>query len=276
MILNSDSYFSIGTTHRICQDYSLNGSRNDGYGEWASVSDGCSGSAFTDFGSRILVHSLKYSLYQQFNSSLLLKDALKDAPAINSYCNLPEQALDATLFHLFIESDSGLCNYKKYTISAFGDGAIIKIRNDNAIEFTYIEYPSGAPLYLNYYSNPKRFKAYTDEFGLQRKIYNYVFTDNIVTDFKVDTDCNGEGLTESGLCDDYKAILVTSDGISSFIGPNNTPIEITVLVRELCNFKSYKGEFIKRRMNGFKNYCEKEGWKHTDDFSMAGIHIDNA
>lgn len=278
MILNSDSYFSIGNSHKINQDYCLHGKGNKYLTDFAIVADGCSGSPKTDFGSRIICQSVIGSIYYALhNPDFFQKDILNSATRSRDYLDLPYNSLDSTLFVLSMDEDDLDDNKnRKYRIFGYGDGSIIKIKNDNIIEFTYIEYPSGAPLYINYYANKARFDAYKNEYGVQRKIYRYTFIDNIVTDFKLEVDYNGECLFETGLCNDYKAILVTSDGISSFIGLNNNPVEITILVRALCEFKGYKGEFIQRRMNGFNNYCEKQGWKHTDDFSIAGIHISDA
>ena len=277
MILNSDCYDSIGSNHKHNDDYALNGTVDKQYVEWAAISDGCSNSKFTNVGSKILLlASIEPVYYALDEINLFQKDVLHIAKSTKDYLSLPNEALDATLLHIAINNDNSTKNYKKYVINAYGDGSIIKIKNDGNIEFTYIEYPSGAPLYMNYYSNPERFKSFKDKYGVQRKIYKYTFTDNIVTDFKVDIDDNGERYSETGICDDYKVIMVTSDGISSFIGTDKKPIEITILVRALCDFKGFKGEFLQRRMNGFNLFCEKQGWKHTDDFSIAGIHINNA
>jgi hypothetical protein len=276
MILNSDSYYFQGSNHKHNDDYALNGKTNQEYCEWAAISDGCSGSRFSDCGARVMIHSSVESIFQEItNIEFFEKELLNNAKYAKEALFLPEKALDATLFHLAVNNDSCLKSYKKYVINAYGDGAIIKIKNDNSVELTYIEYPSGAPLYLNYFSNPERFKNYKNQYGLQRKIYKYTFINNIAIGFKVDIDSAGDSYFEIGSVDDYKAILVTSDGISSFIDQDKKHIELSILVRNLIDFKSYKGEFIQRRMNGFNILCEKQGWKHTDDFSIAGIHINH-
>jgi len=51
--MNDDSIFTIGKTHRICQDYAHTGNKNGMF--YAILSDGCSSSEHTDLGSRIMV-----------------------------------------------------------------------------------------------------------------------------------------------------------------------------------------------------------------------------
>lgn len=277
MILNSDSYFSQGSSHKICQDYCLHGTANKGYTEFAILSDGCSSSMHTDVGSRVLVHSSILPIYYAIdNVEIFEKDLLKDAVRAQRSLYLENQCLDATLFHLCVDNDHAISTYKKYVLNAHGDGAFIKITNDNIINFTYIEYPSGAPLYINYHNDPERFESYKQEYGLQRKIYRYTIKDGLTINFKLETDESGRSFREIGICDNYKALIVTSDGIASFMRTSvNKPVELITLINNLIDFKSYKGEFIQRRMNGFNHLCEKQGWKHLDDLSLAGIHISN-
>lgn len=275
MILNSNSYFSIGSSHKTNQDYALNGTDERSNAEFAVVCDGCSGSKHSDIGSRVLAHASKNSLYTAMDSeSVFAQEILYEGREVQDSLNLPNEYLDATLFHLCIDTDSKRFIFDKYKINAYGDGSILKITKNNQIEFTYIEYPSGAPLYMNYYNNPKRFQLYKEKYGVKRIIHNYKLIDGIVSDYQTSIDEIGNSFIDEGIATDYKFIGVTSDGISSFIGSDKKLIEVTLVVKELLNFKSYKGEFIQRRMNGFNKYCLDQGWKHSDDFSIAGIHID--
>lgn len=272
MILNTDSFFTIGSTHKTCDDYSLSNIIDYGMldsSAFSAICDGCSGSNFTDTGARIIAkcaeNATKYYLPDEkvFRTRVLSRIAfIRDELLLN------KDALDATL--LFAQADrSG------YEIRAYGDGSIIKIRNDGNIEFTLIEYPSGAPLYMNYYIDDERLGRYKKTFGLQRKIFRYLITP-IDFSVKLEIDETGGPFVEYGN-NDYKVIAVTSDGIASFMKFSNGseyPADIVEIVRNLADFKSVKGEFIQRRMNGFKNYCQKNSLKHTDDFSIAGISFE--
>ena len=65
--MHADSFFAIGSTHKINQDYAWGGMPNTHWSEYsmsapraiAIVSDGCSSSKDTDFGSRLLAQSAK-------------------------------------------------------------------------------------------------------------------------------------------------------------------------------------------------------------------------
>ena len=267
MTLNSDFYYKIGFSHKYCDDYAC--ISDNIITNMAIISDGCSSSYKSNYGSLILPQ-IYIDLILSNKSNIGQEEIIYSANKCISYLNLPEQSLDATLFAIYIEQNTS----NKYRIFCSGDGSIIKITKDNHIEFTYIEYPSGAPLYMNYYSNSRRLELYKEKYGFKRIIHNYKVIDNIIVDYQSITDETGESYIESGNATDYKFIGVTSDGIASFVDADKKLIENIVVVKELLNFKSYKGEFIQRRMNGFNKYCLDNGWKHSDDFSIAGIHID--
>lgn len=55
MTLTPDAFFTIGKTHTVCQDYAHAGFIPGTDQAYAIVSDGCSGSPDTDFGSRFMV-----------------------------------------------------------------------------------------------------------------------------------------------------------------------------------------------------------------------------
>lgn len=275
MKFNTDSYYAIGSSHTVCQDYSLSklisyNIENDA--AFALVCDGCSGSENSDFGARLIAkcaeNRLKYFFAEEKSFRLKLADA---ADYCRDILDLNKECLDATL--LFAQAD-----FNGYEIRAYGDGGILKLKHDGTIEYTFIEYPSGAPLYLNYYLDNDRFERYKSQFGLQRKIYKWnLSSDNESNvNFTVVSDESGEPYVEYG-DNDYKVIAVASDGIASFmkyIDKTIEPANMIDIVRQVMDFKSVKGEFIKRRMNGFKNYCEKNSLKHLDDFSIAGISFE--
>lgn len=269
MILNTDSYYYIGSTHKHCEDYALSGLKSFSSFEdsaYCLISDGCSGSVNTDFGARIISKCAENKLKWNLPSENVFRARVLADIDLN--CNTLElnlECLDATL--LFVQSTKD-----EYEVRVYGDGSILKLREDGNIEYTFIEYPSNAPLYLNYYINNNRMLAYKEHYGLLRKVYKYVITP---TNFSItmDSDTSGEPYIETGYTD-YKVIAVSSDGIASFakfINKNPEAADMVEIVRQVMDFKSIRGKFIERRLNGLNNYCEKNNLKHTDDFSIAGI-----
>jgi len=57
--MNADSYFEIGSTHLVCQDYALSGLYKDMC--YGIVSDGCSSAENSEIGAQILCHGARYS-----------------------------------------------------------------------------------------------------------------------------------------------------------------------------------------------------------------------
>ena len=70
---------------------------------------------------------------------------------------------------------------------------------------------------------------------------------------------------------------VFSDGVFAFKRPTEVggweQIPWEEVVRELTAFKTYKGEFVKRRMKRFFKDAEKRGWRWDDDVSVAAIYF---
>jgi hypothetical protein len=50
--MKADSYFEIGSTHQVCQDYALAYASDDF--AYAIMSDGCTSSLNTDIGARLV------------------------------------------------------------------------------------------------------------------------------------------------------------------------------------------------------------------------------
>ena len=272
--MNTDSHFCIGSTHRVCEDYAAAGhhvvSEQDVY--YAIVSDGCSSSPNTDFGSRIItayaVRKLKTFDPQSFGIRFIM-----DCKDIADELNLHPMALDATL------NIAWACE-NTLKIVCFGDGAAIIVYEDGEKDIFEFQYPSGAPLYLNYYLSHDRYNNYIKEFGLKRRL--------IINGKEIEfIDTENPFVFEKKL-DKIKAVFVTSDGIGSFQKRNDTkiitssrtvnvrdvePIEVADVVDKLLDIKGYQGEFLKRRYNGFKRMCLKENWEHKDDMSIAGIYF---
>ena len=84
---NADSYFCIGSTHDVCQDYAISSPDR----LRAIISDGCSSAPDTDFGSRLLVKAKERNFYENDDSIIL--SARNSADAIG----LHDITLTATL-----------------------------------------------------------------------------------------------------------------------------------------------------------------------------------
>lgn len=274
--MNADSFFTIGSSHQICEDYALSGGKGDG--SFAVMSDGCSGSPRTDFGARFLALAMEQILSQEKFSDEEISQmhmlGLSIAELMVIPTGLPIACLDATLGYVFADGD-----YIRAFLS--GDGAIAARKKNGDHWCAIVDYPSGAPPYLSYSLSEERTQLYLEATN------GCEFT---IKAYESDGDKMGNTSTveESGMHshffmfprEEYDLVMVMSDGVSSFQRPKNSEttryfeeVHPAEIIEELLAVKSAKGDFIKRRCKRvMKNLCLKAGWKHIDDFSVAAIH----
>lgn len=271
--MNCDSYFSIGKTHDVCQDYAKTGHILLPTGElsdsrFAIVSDGCSGSPDTDFGSRFLTIMAQECLnvFGYLKEEWIIwrtKDKL----------NLPisQKCLDATLLCCY-ETDEYI------RVSCAGDGGIIAKYNNGNVIFFDIDY-NGAPGYLSYLLSPENKERYIQEFGGVRTIKSYV--NGVLLPNQTTTVCVSDNSffeEFSFLKQDVEFVMIASDGINSFTELNEkngcVNVQNTEIVKFLSDIKSYKGEFINRRLKFFlRKECPKLNWSNSDDLAIASISM---
>src|SRR5690348_10028206 len=93
--MHADSFFRMGASHAVCQDYASAG-QVDGVA-YAILSDGCSGSPATDFGARFFVRAAEQRIRDIADGSLPAEDLVISAAQMATACRLPLACLDATL-----------------------------------------------------------------------------------------------------------------------------------------------------------------------------------
>ena len=98
----TDSYFKIGKSHKVCEDYARAKEIPHPYLAkeklpYAVVSDGCSGSEDTDFGSRLMAISVETALRNDsLSESRIMSHLRKMMPPY-----LPKTCLDATVLAVY-------------------------------------------------------------------------------------------------------------------------------------------------------------------------------
>jgi len=258
--MNADCIFQIGSDHTVCEDYALSGITNDVI--YAIVCDGCSASPHVDFGARVLAFMTKFGIdsdYQWNNGEKVGSFSIFNA--FNTYKTffpyLPLESLDATLLTARVKD-------KNVTVVVHGDGVIVHKTNGET-KLVHIHLTSGAPDYLSYSCDNKRKEAY-DNIADNKKV---VWTSyDGIHDYKPFVPFIYESPVMEG-----DTISLISDGINSFRREDNTPIAWEELVDEFTGFKNFEGEFVQRRISAFKRKCIKENWHHSDDISIASIHV---
>jgi len=268
-MINTDTFLKIGDSHKICQDYIIQGNTPTPF---LILSDGCSSSNNTEMGAGILCHLAKqYLKYRQSNlhnldyykmGSWIIHNAELTARQLG----LPISCLDATLIISF-ELD-GIIN-----VFMYGDGAIICKNNSGIIEFNSVEFDKNAPYYLTYYIDEDRDKIY--HINKNSKIFKTQMSETVSISKEYAYDAQ---ITRRYQMSEYQSLLICSDGIQSFIKKTPTEkdmISIFEVLSSIMAFKTIKGEFLKRRLKKALNQFTKDDIVHYDDLSVgAYMRID--
>lgn len=278
MEFNTDSYFTIGSTHKVCQDYVLHSNSEKPY---VILSDGCSSAVDSDFGSRILCKSLQSLIYNEtYDINSLLDSVIRNAHTFSRTMALADDSLCATLIFSKVENEV-------FKVYAVGD-CVIAAKNKNG-QITIIEYEftSGAPYYLRYELGNKKeeyFKLFGNE--IYRKSYTIGEYKNVIN--KIPGLISEQEITKIEFdkiyfeeifpISDWEWVAVMSDGAKSFqqiVSTNTTKTNQIVSpldsLGELLAFKGVFGEFVQRRsQKAFKQFKEKNIHNY-DDFSIGVI-----
>jgi len=285
--MHADHHYEIGTSHPACEDYALSGTR-DGL-TWAIVSDGCSSSKNTDVGARILAHAAQKTLiglsrkmtdekFMKVSFCSVFYELLQHRiQSTRVSLGLDWDSLDATLLLAYARAPLGILAQPLWGAMAIGDGHIVVSHGDGSKTHVGISYESGAPYYLSYNMCPEKDEGYRKAFGPDRKLRV------CQTYHRPQGDPDVKEWTESpyaqiSYCVDNVAdpgfqpaqITLLSDGLGSF--ENCTWVQDTgQAVRAVTDYKALAGEFVRRRMRGFRKSYEPAGGSHYDDLACAAI-----
>ena len=274
----TDSYFTIGSTHKVCQDYVLHSNNDKPY---VILSDGCSTAVDSDFGSRILCKSLQPLIYKDtYDIHSLLDSVIRNAHTFSRTMALSDDSLCATLVFSKIQDDA----FKVYSV---GDAVIAAQNKNGQIHIIEYEFASGAPYYLRYELGNKK-EEYFNQFGneIYRSTYQigeYKAVINKIPGLisqvdKVKVEFNQIFFEETFPLADWEWVAVMSDGAKSFqqivstaTTKQNQPVSVLNTLGELLAYKGFFGEFVQRRsQKAFKQFKEKNIHNY-DDFSIGVI-----
>jgi hypothetical protein len=289
MEMITDSFFLIGSTHTICEDYAYSGKfTNLEHQEmsYVIISDGCSASDHVDLGARLLVHSAIDEIKRSYQSpdvyndcsaeyidSLvgdgILKNSKKALDVLGD--SLDEYALDATL--LYAVSDGS-----KTFINAYGDGNIV-IKTAKETKIINIEFETGAPYYLSYLLSDDRrynYQMATESHEMKKIVTTTTYDNNFKEidrdESRVDFD-NSFYLT---IDEPLISVSVLSDGVETYKQYNESAEKVlhdnlSHSVEQLTSFKNYGEDFVKRRVNAYHRKGANNKLEHSDDVSIATI-----
>jgi hypothetical protein len=285
--MNTDAYYEIGSSHRVCEDYTLAGQYEDM--AYAIVSDGCSSSKDSDIGARLLSKIAKGVLiylkgrgligtpsFPEIFRELVVRKCLE----VKQSLGLTVDVFDATLLVSTVYNNKATC-------LAWGDGYVIFVTGSNEIVAYEINYSSGAPYYLSYEMSPAKKKAYAQMYGTGSLTLNtYIIgSDGTLKNSSGSTSPVALGYSHSLLKEAHapalKFVTLSSDGLGTYKDdpkwvtddPAQKDHEVTDIISSVVGYKSLAGEFVIRRMQRMRSDMEKEHVVHLDDVSCATIAI---
>jgi hypothetical protein len=276
--MNADSAFQTGSTHAVCQDYAVADLRERGR-PYAVLSDGCSSSADTDIGARLLVKAAERLLRETGGPPAggiagLHSEAARLALSWAELLNLKPQAVDATLLTAHL-------NGEQLIVGCSGDGVVCLQTAEGALDVYAVSYPSGFPVYPAYAHQPARLRALADA-GRARKEVTRLRAASAGGRLRTEGVSDGGALTEVFAFDaaGYRFAALFSDGVQSFFhseraeaAGRSEPVPFESVLPELVSFKNTRGAFVGRRMKMFLKDCQSKGWRHADDLSLAALHL---
>jgi hypothetical protein len=268
------SFFTIGSTHLVCEDYAIHGK------DYIIVSDGCSNGGgprlHTDWGSRILCKAAEehIELLRAKDVQAFVNRVIGTASAqVASYPNLDPRCLTATLL-VAVETQNSIF------VIAIGDGLIGGKNINDDWDIVDISYSNNAPYYLRYELNAVDKEKYLNEFGgirTEEVYYGSQFENYQSNDYEA---------SEALYCirefpkDTFKLIFLLSDGISSFYEPinkQNKQIATLECLKLLLDFKNFQAGFVERQCQWvFKTNrigsFNKLNWINSDDLSVGVMY----
>ena len=262
--MRADSYYAMGRTHAVCEDYARVGLLENGL-PYALLADGCSSSQDTDIGARVLVLSAENMLQVCGSETFPASRCIALAASQQRNLKIPVECLDATLMVVHPITETSV------EVLVYGDGVVAVQGKEGEVTIYQIEYPSGAPDYLSYRLNPARYGNYKEFFGTTRKLR--VFQNGA---WGEEQESNGPFALNFDM-GELKTVLLFSDGVASFqewdedgLFPHSVPVE--QVVEQVFAIKNWNGPFITRRVRKFlSGFCPKNRWQHNDDFSVVAV-----
>lgn len=288
----TDSYFHIGQMHltqgKPCQDYAF--SSVFGSIGFAVVSDGCSSGRHTDIGSRIFALSAATAVNQYAN---MPSDFFGIANIKSDICRQQEAAAEFAKKSLGLELKDMLatCGYVYLSLSGGfanlrGDGVIAVVYKNGEIKMLSCQWDKNTPFYPAYASdNFKQFINFHggDASGKVLKVEAWKHSLNEFVKEKEELVSIADGI--SGITQKFSPadlenisfVSVFTDGVmqvGNIAGGGGDFLDWKDVVIQLVSFKTYAGEFAKRRIIRFLKDQQKDGKIPLDDIAYAVVMIE--
>lgn len=264
MAIHTNSYFALGKTHTVCQDYAATYNKN---GKLVlAVSDGCSSSPDTDFGSRLLVKTGIREVLVHESDIFSPTAMLQQASNVQENLGLSPDSLDATLLLASLHEDL-------LKIQMWGDGVVFVKFNNGTSTTWEVQFEDNAPSYMSYLCNDNRLLKYLERHG-KRTLWS-CSNNEPMTQVEAAPVKDKFWITLNVLCSEIESVFLFSDGVKSFhrmVNGSWQPIPLSEVLDQITAVKNFNGEFMVRRMRKFLyDFCPKNNWIHEDDVAVAAL-----
>jgi hypothetical protein len=280
-----DSFFTKGTSHKVCEDYTMHGKILDN--PFIIVCDGCSGSKDTDFGARLMARSARQALAHIYNEGayfekldtkelfeLLEKETEYYLSAALKATYSDITVADATLLIAFV-SGNDLYYYVR------GDGAVAYKKHDGELTINKYDFQTGAPYYLSYTMSKLKGLAYDAQYGhgnktVQRTVENEIFGSGSKVPQTIPMRYHDMVYGKVSITD-LEFFSLMSDGVDAFQinrkhqGETKMSPDFYDVIKKVTAYKNHNGEFVQRRMNRFMIESSRGGIENFDDVAVATI-----
>jgi hypothetical protein len=262
-MIQTDIFLRIGDQHKICEDYIIEGCLPVPF---IVLADGCSSSRDAEMGARILCHLAKQYLYYRgvdlYNLDYRKMGSwvIHNAELVARQLGLRAECLDATLIVSY-ELDDVVYVY------IYGDGVVATKNDVGFIQADHVKFTNNAPYYLSYLIDEFRDEMYHE--NKNQKSMHMTHQNGHMTSYNMAYD--SKTVLKYNL-DRYPNIFICSDGIESFIKKDPSQrdtLEPHEVLPDMMEFKTIKGEFLKRRMKRALKDLESQGITHYDDLSIG-------
>lgn len=260
--MNIDSCSVIGKLHKgfFCEDYVRHGISNRPY---MLVSDGCSSSADTDIGSRIILCCAEKILKskdvsESYVSNVLAYEVMLEAKKIVSSLSLDQSCLDATLLVAVYFAET-----KSIIYSICGDGYVFWKNKGEEPVISKIEYAENAPYYPIILIEQEHYYRWRKEYPENKLV---VTQGNVVS--KREPEVVSCVLSTNNL--EYFGL--STDGLGSFSNISTGVVPDETIFKELLDFRSYAGSFVQRSLNFLIKGLAKQGTTNGDDITVAAFY----
>ena len=250
-----DSVFVKGSTHLVCEDYAQHG---DGF---ALVSDGCSSAPRSDVAARLVYLGARRAFAEARLRPEIDAAALKELDLRHLALAAHDEPLFATLLTARVLGSRAV-------VTVVGDGEVLTARQ-GTVERRKFHYPlCNAPYYPAYALQPPL-----------EALWRRDFPDNPLVIEREGAEPERSMAAEPWVTlewnvEDLEWILLTSDGLSSFVDAHGRPVEERRVIDGLCAFKNRTGGFLQRRVLRLLDELRAEGIAPYDDFSAAVLTFD--